>query len=292
MAPRIALSANPRPSPPVIATLFASLALVAAADETDDLAERATELMVERCVECHSPGPGNKKARNWIEDVRDHEQWVPDWVEIEDYAESDDLADISLWVSLTDPDPDIRMPPVDSEAGPMSLDELALIRWWIDIGAPLPAAEDGGEEDAAESPAAPSPWERGRSWVGRLHPMVAHFPIALLLVAVLALALGARSSARFCVHVGAASAVAAAALGWINALDVRASWMLTTHRWLGVATALLALALAWLLERGLRSGAARPDGLTRTVLCVCALAVAATGFFGGSLIHGLDHLLP
>ena len=185
-----------------------------------------------------------------------------------------------------------RMPPVDSEAGPMSLDELALIRWWIDVGAPLPAAEGGGEEAAAESPAAPSPWERGRSWVGRLHPMVAHFPIALLLVAVLALALGARSSARFCVHVGAASAVAAAALGWINALDVRASWMLTTHRWLGVATALLALALAWLLERGLRSGAARPDGLTRAVLCVCALAVAATGFFGGSLIHGLDHLLP
>jgi hypothetical protein len=249
--------------------------------------------MVLRCVECHAPGPGNKKARNWIEDVRDHETWVPDWVEIEDYRESGDLADVSLWVSLTEPDPDLRMPPTDSEAGSMSLDELALMRWWIEAGAPLPATEDGTEAGAADGmEATPSAWNRWRSWIGRMHPMIAHFPIALLLVAGVAMALGTRSAARLCIHGGAAGALAAAGLGWLNALDVRASWMLTTHRWLGVGTAVAALLLAWLFERGLRPGAERVGGPARAVWAVCALAVAATGFFGGSLIHGLDHLLP
>ncbi|MDP6538828.1 MAG: hypothetical protein QF903_07555 [Planctomycetota bacterium] len=275
---------------PILAALTAS---AAGPDDSDDLARRATELMVRYCVECHAPGPGNKKAQNWIEDVRDHETWVPDWVEIEDYRASGDLADVSLWVSLTDPDPDIVMPPPDSEAGSMSLDELALVRWWIDAGAPLPAVEPADDAGAAEGgAAAPSAWVRWRSWTGRLHPMVAHFPIALLLFAGLAGALGSRSTARWCVHGGAASAVAAAGLGWLNALDVRGSWMLETHRWLGLATALCALLLAWLVERDARSEGRGIGGWTRVAWCACALAVGATGFFGGSLIHGLDHLFP
>src|SRR6266478_3446735 len=77
------------------------------------------------------------------------------------------------------------------------------------------------------SPPAPAPQSmmtRLFAWFGRFHVLVIHFPIALLAAAALAEAIEAwRGSwipspvVRFCVFLGAGSALAAVALGWLHA---------------------------------------------------------------------------
>ena len=64
-------------------------------------------------------------------------------------------------------------------------------------------------------------------WIGRLHPMWVHFPIALLLVAALAELLAGRFgdarfafAARFSLWGGTVGALVAAPLGWADALGV------------------------------------------------------------------------
>src|SRR5258708_38395293 len=84
---------------------------------------------------------------------------------------------------------------------------------------------------------------------GRLHPLLVHFPIALVLIAALAeLAFLAtrfrtwRTVAVTNLRAGAAFAVAAAGAGWLLASShiVEASPVLEWHRWLGLIAAVAA----------------------------------------------------
>ncbi len=79
-------------------------------------------------------------------------------------------------------------------------------------------------------------------------------------------------------------AVPAALLGWFSAGISLAEdeWLLATHRWLGTSTAIWILVLL-----GIR-GRTR-QGTYRAALFGGAALVAVTGFFGGALVHGLDH---
>src|SRR5260221_14306636 len=88
---------------------------------------------------------------------------------------------------------------------------------------------------------------------GRLHPLLVHFPIALVLIAAVAelVSLATRFPewhlvAVANIRVGAASAVASAGAGWILASSriVEASPALEWHRWLGGAGAGAAVAAA------------------------------------------------
>ncbi len=170
--------------------------------------------------------------------------------------------------------------------------------------APPPArAPAPAQQAAAPSEEAPPKhaWGHGglghlASWLGRWHPSAVHFPIALLLAAaaaevLLALRPGASlaGTVRFCIAAGALLAPLAAALGWLAAGPVAADedWVVAAHRWGGSATALLALALLAASERALRSG---ERGRLRLALGLVAASAIATGFLGGSLVHGLDHL--
>lgn len=129
--------------------------------------------------------------------------------------------------------------------------------------------------------------------LGRLHPLAAHFPIALLLAAALAeLLLIARPSAglevtsRFLVAGGAIGAVVAALLGWTAAgwrLADR-SETLALHRWNGTAIAVLAVLASWLAYRTDRKA------ILRTVLAVLAVAIIAQGYLGGEMVFGPNHL--
>jgi uncharacterized membrane protein len=93
----------------------------------------------------------------------------------------------------------------------------------------------------------------GDPWVGRLlgrlHPMAAHFPIALILSALLLELLRlirrrpvAGDTVLACLCLGAAGAVVAASFGWQAGehadFSGRAAELLETHRWLGIGTAL------------------------------------------------------
>ncbi len=121
------------------------------------------------------------------------------------------------------------------------------------------------------------------SWIGRFHLVVVHFPIALLLAAlVLHLRRGpgaaGTGSARTCAAWGAASAVLAALLGWAYASPggggeepLSNIWI---HRWAGVAAAGCAV-LALM----------RPRALVAAALLVCV-----AGHYGARMVHGNGYL--
>lgn len=84
---------------------------------------------------------------------------------------------------------------------------------------------------------------------GRLHPLIVHFPIALLVVALLLEVIGfrkgnheLRKATNILLLAGAASAVIAVAFGWL--LEAQKQYtgdLLTVHKWTGIATAALAI---------------------------------------------------
>ena len=133
-------------------------------------------------------------------------------------------------------------------------------------------------------------------WLGKFHPAVVAFPGALLVAAALAelllIATGRPlfdAAARFCLWFGGLTAPLAGVLGWFFAgFEVSADdWVLSTHRWLGTATAAVALLALILGEASRRPGAGR--AAYRLVLFAAAGLVIATGYFGGSMIYGLNH---
>lgn len=129
--------------------------------------------------------------------------------------------------------------------------------------------------------------------LARLHPVAAHFPIALLLVAALAeLALmlrptlGLQTTIRFLVAGGALGALVAAILGWFAG-----GWRLTDqsdnlsiHRWNGTTLAILGLLAWWAAARG--KGRA---GL-RLLLALIAAGLIVQGYYGGEMVHGPNHM--
>jgi uncharacterized membrane protein len=131
--------------------------------------------------------------------------------------------------------------------------------------------------------------------LGRLHILVVHFPIALLLVGgalelwnLRDFAAQRAALARICIGLGAASAIVAAALGWIHAdhahLGSSVAGTLALHRWSGIATALVALTAVML---GRAAPADEKPRKWRVASVVLAMTlVAATGHFGGELVYG------
>lgn len=130
--------------------------------------------------------------------------------------------------------------------------------------------------------------------LGRLHPLVVHFPIALLLVAAIVEVVRLRRSDHRPLRAGAIvalmgglGAIGAAWLGWSGA-EVRGGSdpTLETHRWLGVGAALWALvvglAAAWAFAAPGRGSLAR----YRFTLIIGALVAGLAGHYGGALVHG------
>jgi uncharacterized membrane protein len=134
---------------------------------------------------------------------------------------------------------------------------------------------------------------------GRLHPLLVHFPIALILIAAIAELVSVTTRfpewhtvAVANVRAGAAFAVASAAAGWLLASSriVEASPGLEWHRWLGVMAALAAVAAA--LTTGEIDRPPRQLWLYRIALFSAAAGVAVAGHFGAVLVWGADFLRP
>lgn len=138
------------------------------------------------------------------------------------------------------------------------------------------------------------------AWLGRFHPVVVHFPIALSILAALAAVLGRfrasepfRNTARIATHGAAITAIPAILLGWFAAaatphpgLDAVLDW----HRWLGTAAGAGLIAVAACTELAYR----RVDGSRWAWLVVIgsvlmALVVGIVGHLGGILVFGPDH---
>jgi len=130
--------------------------------------------------------------------------------------------------------------------------------------------------------------------LGKFHPLLVHFPIALVLAAaasefvVIATPRQAwRTVAVANLRAGAAMAIVTAITGWLFALSplVDASPSLEWHRWVGMAGAAGAIGAA-LLSWRVQVPARRSAFVYRLTLFVTALLVAITGHLGGTLVWG------
>jgi uncharacterized membrane protein len=137
------------------------------------------------------------------------------------------------------------------------------------------------------------------SFIGRFHPLLVHFPIALVMAAaaaelvVIATPLKAwRTVAVANIRAGAAMGVVTTITGWLFALapfvDVGPS--LEWHRWLGLAGAAGAIGAALLSSR--LNVSRRSVFVYRFTLFATALLVAITGHLGGTLVWGAMFFQP
>ena len=136
-------------------------------------------------------------------------------------------------------------------------------------------------------------FERLLDWLGRLHPMVVHFPIAFFPAALITAIAGRRKPAfaapvQFLVVAGGIFAPIAAAAGWLSGIGADPDSILTYHRWLGVAVGLAGAGLGiWAWRRPWED---RGTGMV-LALTIMTIAIAAQGFMGASLTHGMEHMM-
>ncbi|VAX37005.1 hypothetical protein MNBD_PLANCTO03-276 [hydrothermal vent metagenome] len=158
--------------------------------------------------------------------------------------------------------------------------------------------EDEGEHDHGDHGSGDGFLAKLLGWFGNFHPPSTHFPVAMLFGAALGEAafLFTRRSffaagARFCLWFAIPGAVAAAVLGWFYAglALTDGDWIMTTHRWLGTATALLAVAVLGAGWGRVVRGEGDASRMYLVLLGLAAGAVGLNGFLGGALVYGLDH---
>src|SRR5688572_8352959 len=140
----------------------------------------------------------------------------------------------------------------------------------------------------------------GQGWgvfLGRFHPALVHFPVALVLVALVAegLCIARRDGryadiARFLILVAAWLSVPAAITGFLRAgsitLDADEQQLFAIHRVAGIATPVLVFLCAGLGEGVRRSGQIWELMLYRVVLVLAAISTLLAGYVGGEIVFG------
>ena len=164
------------------------------------------------------------------------------------------------------------------------------------------AAAGAGQEEHSGSglPEQPQGISRLVRFLGKFHPVVVHFPIALILAAALAEMLNmltGRSlfgnAARYSVAIGALSTIFTVGFGWAAGAFARypgeLARVLTLHRWLGTSAGVLILLTAILSETSRRKKTGGLRASYRITLFVAALLIGVVGHFGGTLVFGPEH---
>ncbi|PAW76665.1 MAG: hypothetical protein B9S32_14105 [Verrucomicrobia bacterium Tous-C9LFEB] len=141
--------------------------------------------------------------------------------------------------------------------------------------------------------------ERILRFAGYFHPLLVHFPIALVFTAALAEFFLAFTGRRFfapvslfAIRFAAAMIIFTALSGWAaasgggEAAPSSTDWILEWHRWLGIGTAsftvLVAVVSLWISQESERL-------FYRWLLYLAAAAVGVTGHFGGMLVYGQNY---
>ncbi len=262
-------------------------------EEQLKLAQQVRDIFEAKCLDCHGPElPRPKGKFGYVLDL----QRMADNA---DYVTRGDAAKSELYLMVRDDD----MPGEDANVPPLTPEEKEIVKRWVEIGAPgeLPAGAEKETPATAETGGIEMPtWKRMIRWIGRFHPVSTHFPVGLMMIAVVAEALAwwtRRESwmqtVRFLVIFGALGAVAAASLGWINAYFTSyvgsSAAILKWHRWLGTLTALWTVLCAVLVVMSECAEGTPERRRFRGALLVGATLVSISGFLGSALIYGLDH---
>ncbi len=265
----------------------------AGAQDEEPKVEELYRIFHRHCVRCH--GGHLERAKGGFSYVLDFQRMRdnPDLI----VPGKPDRSEVYLLMS--DPDPDLRMPPGSSDVPPVSTEDLELIRKWIAEGAKLEAMQTKSDETTSETDAAssaqPPPRKEGKSLtaiIGATHPMLIHFPIALLICALVAegLRYGTKKNelvyaTRLCLWLGLLSFIPAGISGFLSA-DVSGYTAATVggHRNSGIAAAVLAFATCIALELSERR---HKGGWIMWILLVLAvIVVSMTGHLGGVIVHG------
>ena len=282
---------------PLIVFLLALAGSVPAADDNAEGVKEAgkvREIFEAKCLDCHGPElPRPKGKFGYVLDLKRVAD-NPDYIE----RGKPDKSDLYKMVL------DDEMPGEDANVPPLTKDEKDIVKRWIELGAPEPSPNAGEPSTTTVAKAEMKPqmpfWKKALRYVGRLHPVSTHFPVALMFVAVFAegLAWWTRreswmQTVRFLVVLAALGALAAAVLGWINAYFAsytgQMAPILNWHRWLGTSTAVWALGCAILVMINDCHEGTQERRRFRGALMVGAVLVGISGFLGSALIYGLDH---
>ena len=157
-----------------------------------------------------------------------------------------------------------------------------------------------GPTRTPEGREAPPPWW-GWRLLGRLHPLVVHFPIGLLTTAALieALHLVRRRTVpsepgMYCLAFGVAGAVVSAALGTLNAAQETvggaAATTLERHQTMGWIAVMAAVAALGAGQVARRHGSMRSLVAYVALVFLTGAAVGATGHLGGELVYGSQYI--
>lgn len=136
--------------------------------------------------------------------------------------------------------------------------------------------------------------------LGRYHPVLVHFPVALVVgaaVAEVVYMMRARQSygdaARFMINLAVVFSVLTAVAGFMAAsgkvYSQELQGVFNIHRVAGVATPVLVLLAAGLCEGVRRSGQVWEQMLYRVILLLAVVSVAVAGYHGGELVYGAGY---
>ena len=132
---------------------------------------------------------------------------------------------------------------------------------------------------------------------GRLHPLLVHFPIGLLVVALIfevttigGKRKGLRDGINWMVYVGAVTASFTALFGWLlRSQEDYNGDLVNNHQFTGIATAIFALITAFVLWNTLKKKS-KDLKAYRFFLMVTVLILGIAGHLGANITHGEDYL--
>mgnify|MGYP001028613655 CR=1 FL=1 len=140
------------------------------------------------------------------------------------------------------------------------------------------------------------------NWVlqllGRLHPLLVHFPIGLLVVAfvleiftITGKHKELRKGINLMVYIGASFAVFSALFGWfLKTQEEYSGDLVDNHQYTGIATAVLSLLTALFLKSGLKKLPVKLKAY-RILFFATIILLTIAGHLGANLTHGEDYLL-
>ena len=158
-------------------------------------------------------------------------------------------------------------------------------------------SHEGHQEEAAQVQVEEVTVDKIIKWVGNFHPILLHFPIALITMAAVSELLFFWNgnplfdqASRFMILSAAVTVIPTVLTGLAYGYNAQYEGVMASyfwwHRFFGIFTALLAIITAVIREF--------PSTRAAYYLCLFLLfiSVNVTGFLGGSLTFGIGHLWP
>jgi len=138
------------------------------------------------------------------------------------------------------------------------------------------------------------------TFLGKFHPMMTHFPIALILTAFLFVVLGFfwksgpyDTISVYLLYIASLSSIVTVTLGLMAGAGASYPTFLadyfTTHRLLGITTGVFTLLTTYFGYRLLHGKQSEMIWIYRLSLLVTAILVGVTGHFGATLVFGPDY---